>query len=140
MIIIQMDATRASTATSMTLMATRTAAVSLNSTSSHLFLAFTTPTFWKAEANRRHVEDRNYSRDRSRSPVGDRDGDARVRDEPMNGRGDRYVLRNITNSGRTADVHIATLPRPAAATTMSLSTLDPTSLSRAFTRASTRSR
>ncbi|KAK3702425.1 hypothetical protein LTR37_014891 [Vermiconidia calcicola] len=33
--------------------------------------------------------DRDYTRDRSRSPGGDRDGDTRIRDEPMNGRGDR---------------------------------------------------
>ncbi|RMY99216.1 hypothetical protein D0864_04125 [Hortaea werneckii] len=37
------------------------------------------------------ADDRDYPppRDRSRSPIGDRDGDARVRDEPVNGRDSR---------------------------------------------------
>jgi len=42
--------------------------------------------------NRNYEDDRDYpARDRSRSPGAerDRDGDVRVRDEPMNGRGDR---------------------------------------------------
>ncbi|RMY47785.1 hypothetical protein D0865_08463 [Hortaea werneckii] len=43
------------------------------------------------DANRSHPDDRDYPppRDRSRSPIGDRDGDARVRDEPVNGRDSR---------------------------------------------------
>jgi len=38
-----------------------------------------------------NTDDRDYppARDRSRSPVGDRDGSARIRDEPMNGRDSR---------------------------------------------------
>ena len=35
------------------------------------------------------TDDRDYGRDRSRSPGPDRDGDSRIRDEPMNGRADR---------------------------------------------------
>merc|ERR1712029_551466 len=40
---------------------------------------------------RQYDDDRDYPppRDRSRSPIGDRDGDARVRDEPVNGRDSR---------------------------------------------------
>jgi len=40
---------------------------------------------------RQYDDDRDYPppRDRSRSPIGDRDGDARVRDEPANGRDSR---------------------------------------------------
>jgi len=38
-----------------------------------------------------NTDDRDYppARDRSRSPVGDRDGNARIRDDPMNGRDSR---------------------------------------------------
>jgi hypothetical protein len=35
------------------------------------------------------ADERDYGRERSRSPGPDRDGDARIRDEPMNGRADR---------------------------------------------------
>ena len=35
------------------------------------------------------ADDRDYGRERSRSPGPDRDGDARIRDEPMNGRAER---------------------------------------------------
>lgn len=35
------------------------------------------------------IDDREYGRERSRSPGPDRDGDTRIRDEPVNGRGDR---------------------------------------------------
>ncbi|KAK5136268.1 hypothetical protein LTR08_003875 [Meristemomyces frigidus] len=44
-----------------------------------------------ADEPRQYEDDRDYPppRDRSRSPVADRDGDIRVRDEPMNGRDDR---------------------------------------------------
>jgi len=39
----------------------------------------------------RATDDRDYPppRDRSRSPGPDRDGDSRIRDEPLNGRNDR---------------------------------------------------
>ena len=35
------------------------------------------------------IDDRDYTRDRSRSPEPIRDGDSRIRDEPMNGRAER---------------------------------------------------
>jgi hypothetical protein len=38
---------------------------------------------------RTDTDDRDYGRERSRSPGPDRDGDTRIRDEPMNGRADR---------------------------------------------------
>lgn len=35
------------------------------------------------------LDERDYPRERSRSPAPDRDGDSRIRDEPMNGRAER---------------------------------------------------
>ncbi len=35
------------------------------------------------------TDDRDYARERSRSPGPDRDGDTRIRDDVMNGSGDR---------------------------------------------------
>lgn len=39
----------------------------------------------------RTTDDRDYARERSRSPGPDRDGDARIRDEPNGRGGGRYV-------------------------------------------------
>lgn len=41
-------------------------------------------------------DDRDYPRERSRSPGPDRDGDTRIRDEP-NGRSDRYAYNPSCN-------------------------------------------
>ncbi|KAK4545571.1 hypothetical protein LTR36_002921 [Oleoguttula mirabilis] len=50
------------------------------------------------------TDDRDYppARDRSRSPVADRDGDSRIRDEPSNGRDSRDNRDNRDNRGPPA--------------------------------------
>ncbi|KAK3057849.1 hypothetical protein LTR09_000924 [Extremus antarcticus] len=52
------------------------------------------------EEQRGYEDDRDYGRDRerSRSPGPDRDGDTRIRDEPANGRGDRYVYYHFSRA------------------------------------------
>jgi hypothetical protein len=71
-----------------------TAGVSLDSTST-----LTTGNIYRSSAEHQKLttlfaddRDRDYTRERSRSPGGDRDGDIRLRDEPSNGRSDRYVF------------------------------------------------
>jgi hypothetical protein len=81
------------------LLSQTTAGVRLNSTSASL-QAINSHTHYAQLLTYLLADDRDYARERSRSPQGDRDGDVRLRDEPSNGRGDRYVVFPEYSQGR----------------------------------------